>query len=132
MRVSSRVVEVKTFGPLELHPVTQIVENIVRESCSGEGIAWISVEGATPALLILEKGSEKMFIEYITKLVPISGWRHGNAYAHLISTLVGTTLAIPIIEGKLVLKPSQELYLLETRFVYNHTRRLLIEVHCKS
>lgn len=112
--------------------MTYLVKQVVEESCSGDGVVWLSVEGATPALLVLKKGREKEFVNYITKLIPITGWRHGNAYAHLTSTLIKTNIAIPIVKGELMLNSSEELYLLETRSVHNHKRKMFIEVHCNK
>lgn|GEM_PF-748843 len=128
----SKVIDIHTYGPMEFHPITNIVRKIVKENCSADGIIWLSVEGATPALLILQKGMEKAFIEYITKIIPFTTWRHGNAYAHLTSTLISTNLAIPIINSEPVLNYGEEIYLLETRPVYNHIRRILIELHCNN
>jgi len=126
--VFSRIVEIRTYGPMELHPITKIVEEVVAESCIGNGVVWISVEGATPALLILNT-KKKEFIKYITSIIPFKGWRHGNAYAHLISTLISTNLVLPVMEQKILLNPDEEIYLLETRSVYNHVRNVFIEVH---
>jgi len=129
LKVYSKVVEVRTYGPMELHPITSILKETLHESDIKNGIVWISVEGATPALCLLRRGIEKRFLSYIARLIPFTGWNHGNAYAHLISTLVSTNKAIPIINGELLLNPDEEVYVLETRSVYNHVRKIAIEIH---
>jgi len=129
LKVFSKIVEFRTYGPMELHPITKIAKSAIAESTIKNGIVWISVEGATPALLILTRGKEKDMLNHITNLILFKNWKHGNAYAHLISTIISTNLAIPIIEGELLLNSSEEIYILETRSVYNHLRRILIEVH---
>lgn len=128
MKVYSKIVEVKTYGPIVLHSITSILIDAIRESGIREGVMWVSVEGATPALLMLSKGIEKNFLEFVTRFIPLTGWRHGNAYAHLISTIFSTNLVIPIIDGFPVISDN-EVYLLETRSVYNHVRRIVLQVH---
>ncbi|MEM1644309.1 MAG: YjbQ family protein [Ignisphaera sp.] len=129
MKVFSKIIELRTYGPMELHPLTNIVKSVVAESSIKNGIMWMSIEGATPALLILTKGVEKDVLNYVVNLVLFKNWRHDNAYAHLISTIISTNLSIPIMNGELVLDPNEEIYILETRSVYNHLRRILIEIH---
>lgn len=129
MKVYSKIVNVKTYGPMVLHPLSDMVNEVVIESSVKNGVMWISVEGATPALVVLKKGLEKVFIEYVSNLVLFKQWRHGNAYAHLISTIFSTTVTIPIVDQAILLGRDEEIYLLETRSVYNHLRRIAIEIH---
>lgn len=128
LKVCSSVVELRSYGPLKLFDVTDEVENVVKECRVGMGIARVDVVGATPALLLLEESRAEDVVRVLTKLVPLSGWRHGNAYAHLISTAVTTSLALAIEGGELVLPQGCRIFLLETRPVYNHRRLLNIEV----
>jgi len=129
LRVYSKIIEVKTYGPMVLHNITNLVRKVVDLSNVEMGLAWLSVEGATPALIILRNGEEKTFLDSLTKLIPFTGWRHGNAYAHLISTILSTNIAIPIINKALLINSDENIYLLETRSVYNHTRRVLVQIH---
>jgi thiamine phosphate synthase YjbQ (UPF0047 family) len=122
-------ISIITFGPMELHPIRKIIEDAIAESGVEIGSILVSVEGATPALLILERGLEKSIIKLLETLVPYTIWRHGNAYAHLISTILSTSLTIPIKDSNIVLDKDYEVYLLETRAVYNHKRRVLIYIH---
>ncbi len=114
---------------MELYPLRKIVRDIIAESSIGLGNILISVEGATPALVILRKGFEKKFINLLETLIPFTIWRHGNAYAHLISATISTSIVIPIENSDLLLDKDYEVFLLETRAVYNHRRRLFIYIH---
>ena len=129
MKAYLKMIEIRTYGPMVLHPITDVVRKIVEESDTEAGIAWISVEGATPALLVADKEKALRYVNYITKLIPFSGWSHGNAYAHLISTITSTNIAIPVLNKTLFLRENEEIFLLETRSVYNHIRRILVEIH---
>ena len=114
---------------MELFPIRKVVESAVAESRIRFGNLLISVEGATPALAILEKGFERAFIKVLETLVPFTIWRHGNAYAHLISSMISTSIAIPIEGGGLLLDKDYDIFLLETRAVYNHKRKIGICIH---
>ncbi|MEM0371838.1 MAG: YjbQ family protein [Ignisphaera sp.] len=129
MKVCSKIVEIRTYGPMVLHPITYLVKDVISECKASMGLVWISVEGATPALIVLSKGMDKDFLNFICRFIPFNGWRHGNAYAHLISTLISTNIVIPIMDGSLVLSPDDDIYLLETRSVHNHVRRISIQIH---
>lgn len=129
MKVYSKVVEVKTYGPMVLHNITDIVTDCIKESGVKNGLIWISVEGATPAIVVLEVGKEEAFLNFITRLIPFEGWRHENAYAHLISTILSTNAVIPVENGAIMLRNDERIYLLETRSVYNHVRRIAVEIH---
>lgn len=112
-----------------LHNITDIVAECLKESGVKNGLIWISVEGATPAIVVLEVGKEEAFLNFITRLIPFEGWRHGNAYAHLISTVLSTNAVIPVENGAIMLRNDERIYLLETRSVYNHVRRIAVEIH---
>lgn len=129
MKVYSKVVSIRTYGPMVLHPLGALISEVITESNIKNGITWISIEGATPALVVLRKGMEEKFVEYVSNLVLFKKWRHDNAYAHLISTIFSTTAVIPLIDRSLVLGKNEEIYLLETRSVYNHLRRIAVEIH---
>lgn len=129
MKVFLKSIDITTFGPMELYPLRKIVRDIVIESGVEFGSILISVEGATPALAILRKGFERKFINLLETLIPFTIWRHGNAYAHLISTAISTSIVIPIEKRDLLLDEDYEIFLLETRAVYNHRRKLLIYIH---
>jgi len=129
LKVYSKIIEVKTWGPMELFPLRKYIEEEIGRAGISRGIAILSIEGATPALVVLQRGLEKQFLNNITELVPFTIWRHGNAYAHLISTFISTSTTIPIESSKLLLPDDYDIYLLETRSVHNHTRRIYLLLH---
>ncbi len=132
MRVSSYSVRFRTTGPSGIYDLTQALYNIVRESGVSEGIAWISAKGATPVLLIFPKhlvAEAIRCMEAFIPAVPPTPWMHGNAYAHLRSTVFSTLKAVPVIEGRLALPEGYGLFFIETRPVHNHEREVIIQVH---
>ncbi len=128
LKACSRRVVVKTFGPMKLHDVTEEVLKAIEECRVTEGVARVDVKGATPALVLIDPRDASEFTRVLARLIPFSRWRHGNAYAHLASTTLGTSLTIAIENGSPLLPEGSRVYLLETRSVYNHPRELTIIV----
>ncbi len=129
MKVLSSSLRIRTYGPTVFFPIRGLIEEVVRESRVKEGIAWLSVKGATPALVVATEEVANELGKCLKYLIPVSGWRHGNAYAHLRSTVLSTSKVIPIINNELAIPKEYEIYLLETRSVYNHIREVVIQIH---
>ncbi len=128
LKVCLSVAKVRTYGPMKLFDITNYVAEAVKSCGVCTGIVRVDVKGATPALVALSPEDCEDFVEALTKLVPFSKWRHGNAYAHLSSTALSTSLTLAVENGELVLPKGARVYLLETRSVYNHLRNVIIEL----
>jgi len=132
LRVSSYSVKFRTTGPSGIYDLTQALYDSVRESGVSEGVAWISAKGATPVLLIVPKHAVADVVkcmEAFIPAVPPVPWMHGNAYAHLRSTVFSTLKAVPVVGGEPALPEGYGLFFIETRPVHNHEREVIIQVH---
>ncbi len=103
-------------------PLRDRIESIIARCGISRGLVTIHARGATPAIIVVDRRELEYFDELLKKLVPVTGWRHGNAYAHLRSTITSTTTTVPFINSRLVLPLEYEVYFLETRPVHNHRR----------
>ncbi len=103
-------------------PLRDRIEAEIKKCDINRGLVTIHARGATPAIVIISRRELEYFDELLKTLVPVTGWRHGNAYAHLRSTIVSTTKTLPFTDNKLMLPTDYEVYFLETRPVYNHRR----------
>jgi len=130
LKVSLRVIEVTTYGPMKFFDVSSSVAEAV-EGCRS-GVARIFSKGSTSALVLAPPEALDGISEALSKLIPVEKWRHGNAYAHLRSTLLSTVRIIPVEDGKLLIPQSYRLYLLETRPVQSHRREVVVEVFCEG
>ncbi len=119
---------IRTHGPMSYFPLKPIVEEYIVKTGLREGVVTVSVEGATPGLIIASSRELARVDEALKKFIPVTGWRHGNAYAHLRSIVMSTTQTIPFVNGKLLLPEDYQLYLVETRPVYNHDRVVLVYI----
>lgn len=120
MKVLHKVLTFSTRNRFELIDITGEVENAVRGSGVKNGIALIQAPHATAAIVINENepGLREDMIELVKEITgPGRGWRHNaiddNAHAHLGSMLLGSSKALPIVDGRLYRGTWQNIFLLE-------------------
>jgi len=120
MDIRNSVLSFQTTGKTDLFDITGEVSARVRESGIIEGSVLVFVPGSTAALTTIEyeSGVIEDLKEAIARLAPeILNYRHdarwgdGNGYAHVRAALLGPSLTVPIISGKLVLGTWQQMIL---------------------
>jgi secondary thiamine-phosphate synthase enzyme len=112
----------KTSGDTDIIDITAHVSRKVAESGLTEGQVLIFVPGSTAAVTTIEyeTGVVKDLQEAIERLTP-SGipyrhdarWGDGNGYAHVRAALMGPSLIVPLIQGRLVLGTWQQIVLVD-------------------
>lgn len=110
--------EIKTFNKNEFVDITDKVEEYLEEKGYKDGILYLNVLHTTAALTINENVDFNVRIDLINaleELVPNIRFLHaeGNADAHLKSSLLGTTLTLPVNNGKLLRGVWQGVYFCE-------------------
>ena len=120
--VHSGTISFHTAGDGTMIDLTGGVEKIVSESEIREGIVVICAIGSTAGVSTIEfePGLKRDWPEMMQKLIP-SGtayhhdqtWGDGNGYAHLRSTLVGTSFTTAVSQGKMTLGTWQQIVFLE-------------------
>jgi secondary thiamine-phosphate synthase enzyme len=120
MEIRNYVLALPTTGKTDLIDITRDVCARILESGIAEGSVLIFVPGSTAALTTLEyeSGVIEDLKEAIARLAPESlhyrhdaRWGDGNGYSHVRAALLGPSLTIPIIEGKLALGTWQQVVL---------------------
>ncbi|WKZ18937.1 MAG: secondary thiamine-phosphate synthase enzyme YjbQ [Candidatus Jettenia sp. CY-1] len=112
-------IPVKTQGRAEFIDITVDVNRIVQKSGTQEGVCYVYVPHTTAAVTINENADpsvQRDIISELNKIVPWDGcYSHteGNSAAHIKSTLVGSSVSIPISDGKLALGTWQGIYFCE-------------------
>lgn len=110
---------VTTHSHAEFIDITQEVNGILEKREIKEGICYVYVPHTTAAVTINENADpsvRKDIVNELNRLVPWNGhYTHmeGNAAAHIKSTLVGSSVSIPISGGKLALGTWQGIYFCE-------------------
>ncbi len=99
--------------------LTDKVEKLVTEKKIEKGLVLVFVKHTTAALTIGEvgEGTDEDLLEVVQELIPRINFRHGHnpshAPDHMIGSIVGPSVIVPICEGKLDLGTWQRLILLE-------------------
>jgi secondary thiamine-phosphate synthase enzyme len=112
-------VEVPTRARTQFLDITGIVASEVAKSGVNTGICYIYVPHTTAGLTINENADPDVardILAGLARLVPATGdYRHseGNSDAHIKASLVGFTVNVPVIDGRLALGTWQGIYFCE-------------------
>ena len=113
-----RTVTFETRGNCDLIDVTGKVEEIVKESGLSIGICTVFCPGSTASVTTIEYegGLLKDFPEAMDRLVPEDivyehhlRWGDGNGHSHVRATMLGPSLTVPFVNGKLTLGTWQQI-----------------------
>jgi secondary thiamine-phosphate synthase enzyme len=112
------VIEVASQRRRQLVDVTSFVQEAVAASGIVDGLCHVAVPHTTAAVLLNENADPAVGEDILAALgamLPHVAWRHseGNSDAHVLSTLVGHSVAVPINAAELALGRWQAIYLLD-------------------
>ena len=125
-------IRLRTRSAQCLEDVTQQVNEAVRASGVDEGVCHLFVPHTTAGLVINENADPDVgrdLLEKLEALVPGDAPYHhyeGNAHAHIKSSLVGQSAAVPVAGGRLALGRWQAVFFAE--FDGPRERELLVTV----
>jgi secondary thiamine-phosphate synthase enzyme len=116
-----KIITIDTKGNCDIINITELVEKEVENSKIKDGICTIFVKGSTAAISTIEyeEGLLKDFKNFMDKILPKGNYEHNkawndeNGHSHLRSTLLKTSLQVPIINGKLFLGTWQQIVLID-------------------
>src|SRR5437868_10702329 len=111
---------VKTRKKREVVDITEQVGGMLQKSYGdGDGICQLTLLHTTAALTTadLDPGTDLDMLDAFEAMVPKLRYRHPHNPAHvpdhILSALIGTSLALPVQKGKLVLGTWQRVVLIE-------------------
>jgi len=122
MPVYNNEILVQTTGQTDIIDITPHVSNEVIQSAVQNGAVTLFVPGSTGALSTIEfeSGVINDLKKAIEKIAPEDmyyehneRWGDGNGYSHVRAALLGPSLHIPIIAGKMTLGTWQQIVLLD-------------------
>jgi len=128
----TRELVVKTRNRSELVDITDEVSRVVREARIGEGICCLYVPHTTAGVTINESADPSVRTDVTTTLSGLvpqgAGYRHteGNADAHVKAAIVGSSEALLVTGGRLLLGTWQGIFFCE--FDGPRTRRIHVRV----
>ncbi len=123
---------VRTSRREELVDITEQVQSVVTRSGVQNGVCWVFVPHTTAAVTINENADPSVkvdILEQLRRLVPSDLRYHhteGNADAHIKAVLVGNSVAVPVVNGRLRLGTWQGIFFCE--FDGPRSRRVWVEV----
>lgn len=122
MKVLSDNIQLHSEGEGDIIDLTTQLSNIVKDSEIKNGTVTIFVSGSTAAVTTIEyeSGLVHDFPEMLSRIAPRdieyehdNTWHDGNGHSHVRSSLIGPSITIPIVQGKLTLGTWQQVVLLE-------------------
>ena len=122
MNVVTRTIQIHSEGENDVIDITQQLSNIIKESNIEKGIVIIFVSGSTAGITTIEyePGLIHDFPSMLSRIIPKNieyehdnTWHDGNGHSHVRASLIGPSLTIPILQGKLTLGTWQQIVILE-------------------
>jgi secondary thiamine-phosphate synthase enzyme len=116
--VKTGTIHLSAQGFCDLINITERVQEQIDSSMLQNGIVTVFVPGATGALITLEYegGLMRDFCEFMEKTLPKNAkyyhnerWGDGNGFSHMRAALMGPSLTIPFVNGKLTLGTWQQI-----------------------
>jgi len=109
---------VKTPSRRAAVDITRDIEDVVHNSGVNEGICVIYVPHTTAGITINEHADPSVIHDIMNALVKLTAgmeWTHleGNSDAHFLCSVVGTSVIVPIHQGKLSLGTWQGIFFME-------------------
>ena len=136
MVVFTKNIIISTKGEMDIRDITDVVSKSLNESNLRNGILTIFVVGSTGAVTTIEyePGLLKDFPDMLERIAPKNiqyehekRWHDGNGHSHVRASLIGPSITIPFIEGKLLLGTWQQLIFLELD-IHSRSRNLVIQI----
>ncbi len=111
-----KIFEIRTTNHRQMVDITAKVENAITDI--EEGLCHVHIPHTTAAVIINENADpdvQRDLLAAYETLIPNIRFKHteGNSDAHLISTLLGPSLAIPVVGGRLKLGTWQGIFFVE-------------------
>lgn len=136
MVVVSKSIAIQTKGEGDILDLTRTVASILAETRLSSGIVTVFVPGATGALTTIEyePGLLKDFPDMLERIAPRGlsyeherRWHDGNGHSHVRASLIGPSITIPFVDGKLSLGTWQQIVFLELD-VRSRSRNLMLQI----
>ncbi len=122
MKIQSAQVEIRTKGFTDIINITNEVHHFISKNDCHEGQLLVFIDGSTASVSSIEyePGLLRDLPELLEKYIPMDNryhhddtWHDGNGYAHLRSTLIGTSMTIPVLNGRVMLGTWQQIILID-------------------
>jgi secondary thiamine-phosphate synthase enzyme len=116
----NNLIEIDTTRPSEVLDITTHIASALQEAKVSRGVLLASALHTTTGLIVneAEQGLMQDMLKTLAQIIPKgAGYLHdrsdGNAHAHLQAMLLGSSVLVPVENGRLVLGTWQRILLVE-------------------
>jgi len=134
--IVTKHLSIRTKGESDILDITGGVFGAVAESQLKNGIVTVFVPGSTGALTTIEyePGLLEDFPNMLERIAPKNldyeheiRWHDGNGHSHVRASLIGPSLSIPFVNGRLTLGTWQQIVFVELD-ARSRTRDLIVQI----
>jgi secondary thiamine-phosphate synthase enzyme len=134
--IQTRHLEFATRGHADIHDLTPAVTRLVEESGVRDGLVALFTPSSTSALTTIEfeDGALDDLRRAFDRLAPVDidyrhnlAWGDGNGHAHIRAAMVGPSLAVPVIAGRIGLGTWQQIVFIDFD-VRPRRRKVLVQI----
>ena len=134
--VQTRRIELKTKGRCDIIDITRQVAQEVAQAGMKDGTVTIFVPGSTGGVTTVEYESglvsdlRRLFDRVVPTDIPYQHdrrWGDGNGHAHVRSALLGPSLTVPFVRGRMTLGTWQQIVFLDFDN-RSRSRELIVQV----
>ncbi len=136
IELETHSIEIKTPGNCHITDITEKVQSVIENNGFKEGNVNVFAVGSTTGITTIEyePGLLKDYPAFFEKLIPSNifyhhdqTWHDGNGHSHLRSSLQGTSLTVPFINGHLMLGTWQQIIFVDFDN-RARTRKIVIQI----
>jgi secondary thiamine-phosphate synthase enzyme len=136
MAIKTEHIRLNTHGNTDVHNITDEVAQAVSQSGLGAGTATVFCPSSTSALTTVEyePGALSDLSRMFEELVPSNRdyahnatWDDGNGFSHMRASLLGPSLTIPFVDGRLTLGTWQQVIYVDFDIRPRH-RELVVQI----
>ncbi len=116
--MKEKTITLRTSAREQILIITEDVQRALADLTDGDGICTIVVPHTTCAISVNENADPDVpadVIKALRAMIPNVRFAHseGNSDAHLLATMIGTSLSWPYRHGRLILGTWQGIYFIE-------------------
>jgi len=135
-KVQTRELTIPTSGHDHILDLTSAVQELLEKSGIQEGQATVFTPGATASVTTIEfeSGLLKDISTLLEELIPFKRqWEHnqtwgdGNGGSHLRAALLGPSLTVPVVAGRLTLGTWQQIVVID-HDTHARQRKVILQV----
>ena len=122
MNVYTEELSLSTTGEVDMVNITEDVGGVIKRSALKDGIVTVFVVGATGAMTTIEyePGLKEDFPAMLERVAPKQieykhhlTWHDDNGHSHVRASLLGPSLSVPVVGGRLMLGTWQQIILVD-------------------